>query len=190
MSNATIAGGREVTPEVIYEDLIARFKAGSPDRRRDDLMFITVPQAEAVAAITHLKEHWGFRHLAFFTAVDLIERNLFRLTYMLHSYEAKIDVCLQADISRDAPIADTIHHLWAGASTYERELKEMFGIDFPGCPRVDEPFALEGWDDLPPMRRDFDTREYSERTYFPREGRKKYDKVEVMKQELYPEVDL
>ncbi|WP_416208189.1 NADH-quinone oxidoreductase subunit C [Halomonas sp.] len=34
----------------------------------------------------------------------------------------------------------------------QRELKEMFGIDFPGSPRVDEPFVLESWDDIPPMR--------------------------------------
>ncbi|MFW5685959.1 MAG: NADH-quinone oxidoreductase subunit C [Spirochaetota bacterium] len=192
-THVTAGGARadaRVTMEEIFDDLITRFRAGSPDRRRRDLMFINVPSTEAVAAITHLKEFWGFRHLVFFTAVDLIERSLFRLTYMLHSYDAGLDVGLQADISRDAPVADSIHHLWAGAATYERELKEMFGIDFPGCPRVNEPFALDGWDDIPPMRRDFDTRAYSERTYFPREGREKHDTIDVMKRELYPEVDL
>jgi NADH-quinone oxidoreductase subunit C len=176
--------------EAIVEDLWSHYRAGTPERARDDLMFVTVAQSEGVAAITRLKEFWGFHHLVFFTAVDLIERSLFRLCYMLHSYERGLDLCLQIDISRDVPAADSIHHLWAAAATYERELKEMFGIDFPGCPRVDEPFALEGWDEIPPMRRDFDTRAYSERTYFPREGRKKHDKVEIMKKELYPEVDL
>jgi len=190
MSNAHTAGNRAVTLNDVSEDLIARFNAGSPDRRRPDLMFIAVPRSEAVAAITHLKEYWRFRHLVFFTAVDLIERSLFRLCYMLHSHASGIDVCLQAEISRDAPVADSIHHLWAGAATYERELREMFGISFPGCPRVDESFALEGWQEIPPMRRDFDTRAYSERTYFPREGRAKHDKVEIMKKELYPEADL
>ena len=29
--------------------------------------------------------------------------------------------------------------------------------------RVDEDFMLEGWDDMPPMRRDFDTAKYSTR---------------------------
>jgi NADH-quinone oxidoreductase subunit C len=182
--------GTLVTIETVLTDLSDRFHAGGAEQRRADLVFVSVPQAEAVAAITHLKTYWGFRHLVFFTAVDVIERSLFRLTYMLHSYDAGIDLALQTDISRDAPIADSIHQLWAGASTYERELHEMFGIDFPGCPRVEEPFALEGWTDLPPMRRDFYTRAYSERTYFPRAGRRKYDKAEVMKNELYPEVDL
>jgi hypothetical protein len=82
---------------------------------------------------------------------------------------------------------DTIHHLWAQAATYQRELKEMYGVDFPGSPRVNDEFALEGWADIPPMRRDFDTLEYSERTFFPRPGRKTYDPVEYMKQNMYPD---
>ena len=184
------ARGARVSMDAVVSDLANRFRAGSPERRRSDLCYVLVPAGEAVAAITHLKHSWGFSHLVFFTAIDLIERSLFRLTYLLHSYDAGLDIGVQVDINRDAPVADSIHHLWAGAATYERELKEMFGIDFPGCPRVDEPFALEGWDEIPPMRRDFDTREYSERTFFPREGRKKHDKIEVMKKELYPEVDL
>ena len=178
------------TMNSINEDLAARFKAGSPDRPREDLMYIIVPKAEAVAAVTHLKTYWDFSHLVFYTAIDIIERSLFRLCYMLHSYSHGVDVCIQTDISRDAPSMESIHTLWAGAATYERELKEMFGIDFPGCPRVDEAFALEGWDDLPPMRRDFDTRAYSEKTYYPRTGREKHDRKEIMKKALYPEVDV
>ena len=67
------------------------------------------------------------------------------------------------------------------------EIKEMYGIDFPGSPRVDDSFLLEGWDDIPPMRRDFDTVKYSEETYFPREGRTTNDPGTYMKEKLYPE---
>jgi NADH-quinone oxidoreductase subunit C len=63
----------------------------------------------------------------------------------------------------------------------------MFGIDFPGSPRVDESFVLEGWDEIPPMRREFDTREYSERTYFPRPGRSTAETKAHMKEKLYPD---
>jgi NADH-quinone oxidoreductase subunit C len=80
----------------------------------------------------------------------------------------------------------SIHHLWAQAQVYQRELREMFGIDFPGCPRVNESFILEGWREIPPMRRDFDTKEYSERTYFPREGRSTIDPSERMARDRYP----
>ena len=63
----------------------------------------------------------------------------------------------------------------------------MYGIDFPGSPRVDESFILEGWDDIPPMRREFDTKKYSEEIFFPREGRETNDPEEYMKKKLYPD---
>jgi NADH-quinone oxidoreductase subunit C len=37
------------------------------------------------------------------------------------------------------------------------------------------------------MRREFDTKKYSEETYFPRPGRKTNDPAEHMKKKLYPD---
>jgi NADH-quinone oxidoreductase subunit C len=94
---------------------------------------------------------------------------------------------IRVPLDRDTPVMGSIHHLWAQAATYQRELHEMFGIDFPGSPRVDEPFILEGWQNIPPYRRDFDTKRYAEETYFPRPGRSTNDPAEYMKKKLYPE---
>ena len=153
---------------------------------RDDLIFVTVPKDRAVPAITWLRDRAGYRHLVLISAVDRIERDLFQLTYLLHSYESRTDIGLRVEIDRGEPVMESIHHLWEGARVYQRELKEMFGIDFPGSPRVDEPFILEGWDEIPPMRRDFDTRKYSLETYYPREGRTTEDPSERMARERYP----
>jgi hypothetical protein len=84
---------------------------------------------------------------------------------------------------------DSIHDLWPTAATYQSELREMFGIDFPGSPGVDDDFILEGWDAAPPYRRDFDTLEYSRATYREREGRVTHDPAAHMKQQLYPDGD-
>ena len=161
---------------------------GGTDREaaRKDLAFVTVPREMAVSAITWLRDGAGYRHLVLISAVDRIERGLFQLTYLLHSYETHTDIGIRVEIERSNPVMESIHHLWAGAQVYQRELKEMFGIDFPGSPRVDEPFILEGWRQIPPMRRDFDTRKYSIETYFPREGRSTVDPAERMAVERYP----
>jgi NADH-quinone oxidoreductase subunit C len=106
---------------------------------------------------------------------------------MLHNYELHADVGIRVSIPRDGAVMDSIHDLWAQAATYQRELREMFGIDFPDSPRLYEPFALEGWDDIPPMRREFDTKRYSEETYFPRPGRQSEDPADYMRRKLYPE---
>ena len=97
------------------------------------------------------------------------------------------DIGVRLMLPRDGASMDSIHDLWPTAATYQRELREMFGIDFPGSPRVDEDFILEGWVDIPPYRREFDTLKYAEETYLERSGRETHDPAEHMKQKLYPE---
>jgi len=155
-------------------------------QQRENLGFITIPKENAVAFITHIQKFEGFTHLVLLTAVDWLEKDKFQLSYILNNPIIKKDLTVKIFIDRENASMTTIHHLWEQAATYQRELKEMFGIDFPTSPRVDKPFILEGWDDLPPYRRDFDTKKYSEETYFPRPGREKNDPAEYMKQKLYP----
>lgn len=149
--------------------------------------FFTVDKIKLVSLITNLKEIEDFSVLILISAVDWIEDGKFQLTYLLNHPDHKQDFGIRVFINREDASMDSIHRLWKHAATFQREMKEMFGIDFPGSPRVDEPFLLEGWDDIPPMRREFDTKKYSEETYFPRPGRKTNDPAEYMKQKMYPD---
>lgn len=171
-------------------DLVSRLKLKFPvsneTYQRENETFITTQQSLAVEMITYLRDYEGFTHLVLLTAVDWIEDNLFQLTYLLNNPTLKCDLGVRVLISRETATMTTAHHLWAAMATYQRELKEMFGINFPDSPRVDESFILEGWDNIPPYRRDFDTKKYSEETYFPRAGRSTNDPEEYMKQKLYP----
>ena len=81
---------------------------------------------------------------------------------------------------------DSIHLLWGQAWTYQREMKEWYGIDFPGSPRVDEEFVLEGWEGPPMMRRDFDSLAYSDATYTERPGRETHDPADAHERETLP----
>lgn len=166
--------------------LTKKFKIIKTEQVREDQFYIEVEKKEAVQVITYLKDFHQFSHLVFFTAIDYIEEGHFLLTYFIHNYNRSLDAGVQVKIERDEPVMESIHHLWKQAATYQRELKEMFGISFPGSPRIDEPFLLEGWDNLPPMRREFDTKKYSEETYFPREGRSTNDPADYMRDKLYP----
>ncbi len=173
------------------KELIARleekFEISTVVYQKKDQTYLTVSKNDAVALITHLRDYEGFTHLVLLTAVDWLEENQFQLTYLLNNYDEKIDLGVRVMLDRETPVMTSIHHLWETAATYQRELKEMFGIDFPGSPRVNEEFILEGWEGIPPYRRDFDTKKYSEETYFPRPGRKTNDPAEYMKKKLYPE---
>lgn len=171
----------------IIDDIIKRFEITDHIKQRPDLEYVTVKKELAISLITHLRDIEGFAHFVLLTAVDWIEDNQFQLTYILNSPEKKVDLAIRVFIDRENPTMDSAHHLWQQVATYQRELKEMFGIDFPGSPRVDESFILEGWDNIPPYRRDFDTLKYAQETFFPREGRSSNDPAEYMKKKLYPD---
>lgn len=173
------------------DDLITtlkkRFTLGNPHYQREDLVFVTVSKEQLISILSHMRDKEGFTHFVMLSVVDWIEEGKFQLSYILNHPDKHIDIVFRCMISRDEATMESAHHLWKQVATYQRELKEMYGIDFPGSPGVDDPFILEGWDDIPPMRREFDTKQYSEDTYFPRPGRESKDPKEHMKNKLYPD---
>lgn len=172
--------------DLILNELENRFGVTNRDERRNDLSFATVGRQTAVEVITWLRDYAGFRYLVMISAVDYPERDSIQLTYLLHNHLTHKDIGLRVVLDRREKTMDSIHHLWAGAQVYQRELREMFGIDFPGSPGVDKPMILEGWREMPPMLKEFDTKKYSEETYFPRPGRFTMEPQTVMENKLYP----
>jgi len=166
--------------------LSALFALGEFTPQRDKLGFLTVPQSHLRAVATHLRDVEGFSHLVLLTAVDWLEEGQFQLTYLLCNRLARLDLGLRVFLPREAATMDSIHDLWPTAATYQRELREMFGIDFPGSPRLAEEFILEGWIDIPPYRRDFDTKKFAAENFSQRPGRVTHDPAAHMKQQLYP----
>ena len=171
----------------ICERLTDQFGCDNVIHQRADLSFLRVDKEKLESTLVYLKTHEGFTHLSFVTVIDYIEDNMFRLTYTLYNYDITANIGVQVDIVRDKATMHSIHHLWAQGWTYQRELKEMYGIDFPGSPRVDEEFVLEGWDGPPPMLRDFDTVKFCEERFVDREGRGTQDVKQVMRENIYPE---
>jgi NADH-quinone oxidoreductase subunit C len=170
----------------LIERIISKFGARNIHTNKTGHVFLTVDKKDIEGCVLYLKEFEGYGHLTLMSAVDWIEKDQFELVYHLHNFSDKTDLSVKTFIGRKEPSMVSINKLWAGAKVYEREIREMFGIDFPGCPRVNEPFALEGWRGIPPMRKEFDTKKYSEETYFPRPGRYTKDNIAHMEEKLYP----
>jgi NADH-quinone oxidoreductase subunit C len=106
----------------------------------------------------------GFRHFVALSCVDWIKDGNLELIYHLFSYDSKEDVFLSIYLPRDDAKYKTLRHLFPQIETYERETYEMFGVYFEGNDRLGE-FILEDWDDMPPMRKDFDTEKYAKEKY-------------------------
>jgi NADH-quinone oxidoreductase subunit C len=156
-------------------------------QQRPDLAFVTVEGSGLRALLHRLREEEGFTHLVLLTAVDWLEEGEFQLTYLLCSRRHGYDLGVRVVIDRDQAAMVSVHDLWPTAATYQRELREMFGIDFPGSPGVDESFILEGWQEIPPYRRDFDTLAFAERSFNHRPGRESHDPATHMRRRLEQE---
>lgn len=171
----------------LYAKLNERFPLGELTEQRNDLAFITVPREHLCSLLLHLRDREGFSHLVLLTAVDWIEEDTFQLTYLLSDRANRRDLGLRVMLPRDGASMESIHDIWPTAATYQRELREMFGIDFPDSPGVNDDFILEGWNDIPPYRRDFDTRKFAEENFSHRQGRETTDPEQHMKEQLYPD---
>ncbi len=145
---------------------ITEHKLDFPYNRLD----VKIPKNKVPAILFYLKDEMGFKHLVHITCVDWIEEEKFELIFIVWSPKEKVKVFVRTELDRNNPVMDNIDMIWRQANTYERELREMFGIQFEGLVAPKE-FILEDWDDIPPMRRDFDTEAYAKKRFFERPGR-------------------
>jgi NADH-quinone oxidoreductase subunit C len=102
---------------------------------------------------------WGFNHLSDVTIIDYINEEEFEVIYHLWDHNSHTRLMLKTRLPRDEPIIDTLTPIWSSAQMHERENHEMFGINFRGNNRL-QPLLLEDWEGLPPLRKDFDSRQY------------------------------
>jgi len=173
----------------LYKKLKKQYQLGEFTKQHNNLVFITVESDQLRSLLVHLRDLEGFTHLVLLTAVDWLEEGQFQLTYLLSNRSKAQDIGVRVMLPRDGANMESIHTLWPTAATYQRELREMFGIDFPDSPGVNDEFILEGWNDIPPYRRDFDTLEYAQKTYRDRPGRETRDPAQHMKQQLNPPIN-
>lgn len=120
--------------------------------------------------LLYVKEQKGYHHMSHLACIDWIEQGEFQLTFNIWSHTDKILLYIKTRVERDNAVMENLDGIWPQLNTYERELREMFGIEFTGLIGEKE-FILEDWDEMPPMRRDFDTVQYSKDHFYFRPGR-------------------
>ncbi|HTZ32315.1 MAG TPA: NADH-quinone oxidoreductase subunit C [Methylomirabilota bacterium] len=120
---------------------------------------IVVPRALLRAAAQRCKEDpaLNFDLLSDATCVDRFPLEpRFELNYELVSIPRRARVRLRTSVSLQHPVIDSLVPVWPGANWMEREIFDLFGIQFEGHPdlrRILLPEEFEG----APLRRDFPT---------------------------------
>ncbi len=125
---------------------------------------LVVKKEELYQILLQLKDK-GFNHFSDVSAVDYIAEDEFELIYHLRSHRENIRAIVKVRIPREEPMVKSVVDLWTGAQIHEREDHELFGINFEGNPNL-SPLFLEDWEEIPPFRKDFDSRKYVKEKYY------------------------
>ena len=152
----------------LKEEIENAFKNVVSKVAKDNKMFLNVQKEQTLNILSFLKNK-GFDHLALISCVDWIKDNQFEIVYILTSYLleddiSKTHIILKVRISRENPEIMSVLPIFENAEFYEREIHELFGVVFNGNNRLIPLFLYRKYE-IPPFRKDFDTREYSKKFY-------------------------
>jgi NADH-quinone oxidoreductase subunit C len=117
----------------------------------DDVV-ITLPAERLLAAARELRD-LGFDRLGMVTAVDWGED--FEMVYRIMSRSMSSSAFVKTHIARAEARIDSLCEVWPAANWQEREVFDLFGIEFTGHPdlrRILLPDEWPGW----PLRKDYE----------------------------------
>jgi NADH-quinone oxidoreductase subunit C len=78
----------------------------------------------------------------------------FELDYHLVSIPKRLRVRLQVRLSGNDPVVDSLVPVWPGANWLEREIFDLFGIQFTGHPDLRRILLPDDWEGYP-LRKDY-----------------------------------
>jgi len=150
-----------MTPEEILNEPVAREVSqavpGSIVEAKLALgeLTLTIDPARIVEVCRHLKQDGKFVRLSSITAVDWVPAEpRFEVVYHLNSVERNLRVRLKCRLAGDQPSIDSVCGVWQGANWYEREVFDLFGIEFRNHPNLKRILMPDDWEGFP-LRKDF-----------------------------------
>ncbi len=146
-----------MTTVEIHERLKARFgdDVGPLSEPKID-QHCVVKGARIAEVCRFLKTEPGldFDFLEDLTAVDWPKRNVIEVVYHLLSYRHRHVFKLKVEADRAAPVVPTVEDVWKTANWFEREVYDLFGVDFPGHPDLRRIMLPDDWIGHP-LRKDY-----------------------------------
>lgn len=100
------------------------------------------------------EEEIAFDCLSNLSGVDYPKDNFIQVVYHLYSYRHRHAMVLKVNANRDAPIVQSVAHVWGAANWLEREVFDLLGVEFEGHPDLRRLLMPEDWPGHP-LRKDF-----------------------------------
>lgn len=129
-------------------------------RDGDTIVFVRAPRLLEVMRWLRDTDGQRYDYLVDVTAVEYrdAERPI-EMVYFLRALERRVDLRIKVELDTAAPlVVDSVVELWRGADWLEREVYDMFGIEFRGHPDLRRILMWETYAEGHPLRKDFPLR--------------------------------
>ena len=143
-------------------------------------IYLSIDSNDIIDVMLFMKtnENTKFRQLIDITAVDFPEKEQrFRIVYLLLSHEFNTRVLIEFDISEGEKVP-SLTKIFPSANWMEREVFDMYGIDFkdhPDLRRILTDYGFEGF----PLRKDFPLTGHNEVRYSEESKKVIYEPVKL-----------
>lgn len=117
-------------------------------------MNVTAVDFPAAAEILRNNAELNFDYMFCLTCVDW--KTHLNMVYHLESTKYRHQVVVKVQLDRSKPEIETISHIWRTAEFHEREVYEMFGVNFLNHPDLRLLILPDGWEGKNPLRKDFE----------------------------------
>ena len=142
---------RELEPEAVEDSRTFRGE-----------VTLYIRPAHLIRACEFLRDDPGlkFSFLVDVTALDLYPNEpRFEVVYHLLAMETAQRLRLKVRVSGETPRVHSVVSVWPGANAFEREVFDLFGIEFEGHPFLRRLLLPEDWKGYP-LRKDYPTEGY------------------------------
>jgi len=78
------------------------------------------------------------------------------MVYHLTSTKYRHNIVIKSKLDSKNPEIETVAHIWRTAEFHEREVYEMFGVNFLNHPDLRLLILPDGWEGKNPLRKDFE----------------------------------
>jgi NADH-quinone oxidoreductase subunit C len=146
-----------MTQEEVCTQLKARFgeAVGALSETKGD-RFVVVKGEKIADVCKFLKDTTGleFDYCQDITAVDWPVRKVIEVVYHLYSLVHRHGLVLKAETDRDKPTIATVEGVWKAATWLEREIYDLFGVNFEGHSDLRRILMPDDWVGYP-LRKDY-----------------------------------
>ncbi len=132
----------------------------------DTIVWVDRARTHEVLAWLRDDPEQRFDYLTDLTAVDYRDpEQPLEVVYQLRALARRVDLRVKVPLDKAEPLSvPSVYDLWKGADWLEREVYDLFGVDFPGHPDLRRILMWETYREGHPLRKDFPLRGHYSRS--------------------------